>query len=142
MDTRVRPCEDSVNDFYITMSSSDSNKYFPRNKPSHFRLKLQERLKLQGSWNVALCEIHSTKRFNQPVYVCSNLTSLYIANGSLSAVLRYIHGGKSNVFDTHYFIRVDGYEYDAIEIYITDTSMNLVSFEDQQVTCTLRFQRT
>ena len=137
MDTCFRSFEYySVNDFYITFSSSDSDKYFPKNKPFHFHLKLQERLKLQGHWKVALCEFHTTGRIGQSVYVCSNLTSSYIASGSLSAALRYIPDiRKSFVFDTQYFIKVDGYEYDSIEIYITDASMNLVSFDSQQVMC-------
>ena len=142
MDIDFRTCEDSVNGFYVTLGSDDSAKYFKRNKSSHFHVKLQERLKLQGSWNVALCEIHSSKRVQQPVYVCSNLTSSYIANGSLSAALRYMPDlRKSYVFDTPYFIKVDGNEYDAIEIYITDASMNLASFEVEQVTCTLHFKQ-
>ena len=143
MDTGFRHCQDSVNSFYITLSSDDSAKYFKRNKSSHFHVKLQERLKLQGSWSVALCEIHTSQRMAQPVYVCSNLTSSYIANGSLSAALRYIPDTRrSNVFDTPYYINIDGDEYDAIEIYITDASMNLVAFEQQQVTCTLHCKQT
>ena len=142
MDTGFRTCHDSVNNFYITLSSDNSVKYFKTNKASHFHVKLQERLKLQGSWNVALGEIHSSKRIPQHVYVCSNLTSSYIVNGSLSSALRYIPDTRrSYVFDTQYFIRVDSHEYDVIEIYITDTSMNPVSFDEQQLTCTLHFKR-
>ncbi len=48
---------------------------------------------------------------------------------------------KNYVFETPYYISIDGVEYDTIEIYITDDSFNPVSFDAEQVTCTLHFKQ-
>ena len=131
-----------MKDFYITLKNSDSIRFFPNNNPSHFRVKLQERLKVLGHWKVALCEIHTSKSVQEAVYVCSNLTSRYIANGSIVPALRHLPDLRKNyVFETPYYISIDGVEYDTIEIYITDDSFNPVSFDAEQVTCTLHFKQ-
>ena len=98
----------------MTLKSYDSLKYFPHNSPSHFSVKLPGILKVYGHWRVALLEIHITPRTKEPVYVCSNLTSGYIANGVYSTVLRYIgNPRKSNVFETPHYIDINSSEYDA-----------------------------
>ena len=149
MDTCCRHGEERLSrmtDFYITLKNSDSVRFFPANKPSHFRVKLHERLKVGGHWKVALCEIHTTERIPVSVYACSNLTSSYIAGGSLTPALRYIpctsgHAANSHVFDTPYYISIDGHEYDTIEIYITDELFNITSLMTKHLTCTLHFKQ-
>ena len=76
----------------------------------------------------------------QTLVCCSNLTSSYVFGGYLSRVLRVIRN-KSKSFDTLYYIKVDANEYDMIEIYIKDTSMNPVSFEGRESWCTLHFKQ-
>ena len=142
MDTCFRHGEEPLKDFYITLKNRDSNKFFPNNKPEHFRVKLQERLKVLGQWKVALCEFHTTTRIGEAVYVCSNLTSSYIADGSLGSALRYIPDTRRNsIFESPYYINIDGHEYDMIEIYIADEAFNPMSFDVEQVTCTLHFKQ-
>ena len=136
MDTRQGYGED----FYITLSSKDSTNYFPGNNAGHFRVKLHERLKLQGLWKVALCEFHMSEKHDETLVCCSNLTSSYVFGGLLSRVLRLIRD-KSKTFHEPYYIKVDATEYDMIEIYIRDASMNPVSFDGSESVCTLHFKQ-
>ena len=42
---------------YLSVSSKDSNSYFPDNNVASFRVKLEKRLELIGCWKIALCEV-------------------------------------------------------------------------------------
>ena len=44
--------------FYLTLPSNSSLKYFPNNTVANFKVKLAEAIELIGAWEVALAEIH------------------------------------------------------------------------------------
>ena len=44
--------------FYLTLPSNASFNVFPDNKATHFKVKLAKPVHLQGSWEVALVEVH------------------------------------------------------------------------------------
>lgn len=44
-------------EFFMSLSSDNSIKYFPQNAPSKFTVRLPYKVQLQGEWNVALTEI-------------------------------------------------------------------------------------
>lgn len=50
-------------DFFLTLVSSSSTEMFPRNTTSSFTVLLPEKISLNGSWRVALAEIHYNYNF-------------------------------------------------------------------------------
>jgi hypothetical protein len=44
--------------FYLTLPSNSSMKYFPHNTVANFRVKLADRIVLPGQWEVALTGLH------------------------------------------------------------------------------------
>lgn len=46
-----------MNQFYITLPSDSSVKFYPDNTVAHFTTKLSQRLRLDGDYEVALCEL-------------------------------------------------------------------------------------
>lgn len=44
-------------EFFMSLSSDNSIKYFPQNAPSKFTVRLPHKVQLQGEWHVALTEI-------------------------------------------------------------------------------------
>ena len=44
-------------DFYLTLPSNSSLKYFPENNAAEFKTKLAQTINLRGTWEVALAEI-------------------------------------------------------------------------------------
>lgn len=52
------------NDFYLTLLSNSSFDVFPENKTSSFTVNLPREITLDGSWSVALAEIHYPQTFN------------------------------------------------------------------------------
>jgi hypothetical protein len=44
--------------FYLTLPSNSSMKYFPQNTVANFRVKLADRIVLPGQWEVALTGLH------------------------------------------------------------------------------------
>ena len=48
----------AISQFYVTLPSTSSFKYFPENKLSSFTTHLHTPLRLEGDWEVALVEIN------------------------------------------------------------------------------------
>ncbi len=51
------------NEFNVILPSWSSASLFPENTPTNFTVKLAQPMTLQGAWEVAICEIHSSKTF-------------------------------------------------------------------------------
>lgn len=51
-------------DFYMTLPSNSSMRYFPENTTSHFQTKLPHEWRLTGDWVVGLCEIQFPQTFS------------------------------------------------------------------------------
>ncbi|KAG8174224.1 hypothetical protein JTE90_016548 [Oedothorax gibbosus] len=49
--------DNSISNFYVTLTSTASMDYFPNNTQSSYRTKLNTPLRLNGDWEVALSEI-------------------------------------------------------------------------------------
>jgi hypothetical protein len=55
-----------MSDFYVTLLSDSSGKFFPDNTIAHFRTKLAQRISAGDDWKVGLAEIYFPK-LNMPV---------------------------------------------------------------------------
>lgn len=64
-------------EFYITLLSNSSMKYFPDNKTSSFRTQLSRTIKLDGIWEIALAEIQYPCTINN---INTNNNSIFIKN--------------------------------------------------------------
>lgn len=139
-----------MKDCYLTLSSTHSLQYYPSNNGSHFRVKLDPQIKLDGTYYVGLCQLHlstmlkeaGTKSRVSGIYVFTNMTSSYRVGESYTSVIRYIpQPKKDEVFTNPFYIEVDGSIYDSIEVYIMSDKMKPISFEGLTTTCTLHIRR-
>ena len=46
-----------MREFYITLPSNSSEEFYPDNRISEFRTKLQKAIELSENWEVGLCEL-------------------------------------------------------------------------------------
>lgn len=53
----------NTSQFYMTLPSNSSSKYFLNNDPAHYTTQLARRIDLMGLWEVALVEIHYPGNF-------------------------------------------------------------------------------
>jgi hypothetical protein len=63
--------------FYLTLPSNASHKTYPGNTLCHYYTGLHKRLRLEGDWECALCEIHYTRSWYN---VTDGTVDVYIAN--------------------------------------------------------------
>jgi hypothetical protein len=55
---------ENMSHFYITLPSDSSAKYFPNNTVAHYTTKLAKQLRLDGEYEVGLCELIYTNSWN------------------------------------------------------------------------------
>ena len=68
--------------FYMTVNSGTNLKYFPNNKPYHFKTHLQSALNLNGNWKVSLVDISlsDTTKKSVNLYIHSDICGESIVN--------------------------------------------------------------
>ena len=77
-----------MNQFYLTLPSDSSSKYFPENTVACFKTKLSERIELDGDYEVGLAQlIYPHTWFN------------FVNNGSLWVISK----NRENIFRKHTF---------------------------------------
>lgn len=58
----------------MVLSSDDGKMFYPDNRPSDFRVKLNRSIQLDGIWVIALSEFSTTERGNsEELYVYSDI---------------------------------------------------------------------
>ena len=110
---------------YIHVSSKDSVGYYPNNKPSLFRLKLNSRLDLQGPWELGVCDLvinnvdvaASMRDGGSTFSIACDICSGYIINGIQTRVLRTIpiQRNYQKTYPIIFYHPVETYSLDTIE---------------------------
>lgn len=126
---------------YIYLTSTDSHHFYPDNKANCFYVKLGERLRLSGSWKVALKEIYcppvppTTKFINVlcPIIAPSIVGDL---NCHLLRKIKTEYRSKkeknvvSKAFPKSYYIPITNVvDIETLYIKVTDQDFNLVNFD-------------
>lgn len=136
---------------YCYVSNENSLNHFPDNHAGEFKVKLAERLILEGEWVCALTEFQYTVQTPplealSEIYVCSNLCDSSLVGGVKLSVLRKIPNliqGEHIVqtFDPAFYIPVIQRDFSVIDIYLKDKNFQSVSFDSGSISCTLHFKR-
>jgi hypothetical protein len=89
-----------MSQFYITLPSDSSVKYFPNNTVAHYTTKLPESLNLNGDYEVGLSEIIYTKSWhNYPPEDCYlNLTKAAVHYTVIARSDVTFNGDKTKTF--------------------------------------------
>ena len=130
---------------YVYLSSSTSQEYFAANTAANFTNILPKKLELQGSWEVALLQIHyppSSK--GQFVKIQTDIASDVIYEDNMLPVLRRIPittKGKLYTPSYPFYIPVKKDHVDRISISIINDQGQFPSFTKKPVRCTLHFRK-
>lgn len=129
--------------FYISFTSDDSKFIFPRNKPTHFRFKLDKPLIFEGGkWTVTLVNFFHPD-FSPDVtemILCLNgiAQSILGDNKTLPMLQRY---PLSTEQPSSLHIPVMQNYFDSLEIFIIANRKHLNSLKRGKSLCTLHFKR-
>ena len=110
-------------DFYVLLSSEDSQLLYPGNRGNDFRVQLPQELNLSGYWDVAVSDIYIDQaegQTSQRLLVCCDIVDYTIVGDSLRQILRRI-SPSDNQFVTEQFIRVVQNTVRHIHIFILNT---------------------
>ncbi len=139
--------------YRITVRSDQSLKYWPDNKPSHFRIHLKSPLKIEGLWLVAITDIYARLRISgtdrthwyKHLYISSDMCTESIVGDKYSPLLRAIFptsaGRWMRSFALPQFVALRVKELSEVDILITDENDLPASFLTDPVTLTLHFRR-
>lgn len=131
---------------YVVLSSDQSLRYYPNNKPNRFRSHLNVPLLLEGTWKVALVEVDVSCNLSieDAIYICSPICQDSIVEGEKKPLLRrlmmHTPGVWSTIIDSPYYVPVNIKEMSDIEIYLTNKHEEEASFLDRPSTVTLHFK--
>ena len=130
--------------FYIHLSSEDSKIYFPANNVNTFTVKLPEVLKLDGQWEVSLCELfYPANNAVKNLFISSNLCIDTIIGDQKRPLLRMVRTKKSGYaeFGQRYYIPVSSDTIDRVTIYINTENETEIPFSSGTFRCTLHIRK-
>ena len=143
-----------MDEFYIHLSSTDSEDTYPHNTPADFRVQLPERVRFHGIWQCALAEIQYLSESSMPktistnLWVSSNVCCASIVGNTKAPILRCLTSvlGTYTTYDyslqhLHYY-PVKLTEVDVIHIYINTDDGNKASFLSGTLKVTLHFRQS
>ena len=122
------------NSLYLFLSSDDSKNYHPDNVGHTFTVELPARVKLGGTWEVAICDIHTQDPLSETVYLYSDISEYNYIKNSLEPVLRMI-------FPVRYYVLVRPKTLGRIKVYIRDRAKNIPNTLSERVELTLHLKR-
>lgn len=131
--------------FYVFLSNEDSKTIYPQNSPQDFIVQLPERIKLYGSWSVALTEVSYPFKFRKGIVpnwldIEVDVCEASIVGDQKQCILRRLPiSGKHLTFNPPFFFPVRHQEIDSIHVYIKDESGAVASFTSGLSYCTLQF---
>ena len=139
-----------MDEFYIHLSSTDSDNVYPHNIPADFQVQLPERLRFRGIWQCALAEIQymsgssMTKTIPSSLWLNSNVCCASIVGNTKAPILRCF----PSVLDTYeysfqnlHYYPVKLTELDVIHIYINTDDGKRASFLTGTLKVTLHFRQ-
>ena len=127
-------------DFYVLLSSKDSQLLYPENSGNNFRVQLPQELNLSGYWEVAVSDIYINQAEGQPsqrLLVCCDIVDYTIVGDSLRQILRRV-----SPLDKHFareqFARVVRNPVRHIHIFILDAQGKPINIRYCDVTLHFR----
>ena len=129
---------------YLFLSSDDSKNYHPDNVAHTFSIELPERVKLEGAWEVAVCDIHTQNPLSETVYLYTDISEYNYIKSSLEPILRMIFPSNSNhvIFPVRYYVPVRPKSLGRIKVYIRDRDKNIPNSLSERVELTLHLKRS
>lgn len=133
----------------IVVSSEDGKGLFTDNKPYDFRVKLNQRIRLDHNWVIAITEFTSSERIdshkNPELFIFSDICqNSFIGNNEHPLLRRtYFDNAKQRnvIYNTPYYIQVRQGEIQQIHFYIKDDKGQDASFLQEKVTITLHLKK-
>ena len=126
-------------DMYIHVSSSDSVVYYPENKPTLFRVKLNSRLDLKGLWKIGVCDLvmnnidvsASMKGGASTFSVACDICSGFIIDGVQTRVLRTfpIQRNYQKTYPIIFYHTIETYSLDTIEFRVVNDRSEAPTFK-------------
>ena len=125
------------------MSSEDSKNFHPDNKPQNFTVELMERLQLDGSWEIALCDINFGNEISESLYVVSDICNYSYCLDSSEPILRVIYPSNQKFiyFSKKYYIPVRDNNIRRISLYIKNKSGENTQILTERLDVTLHLRR-
>ena len=132
--------------FYVIIHSDRSLDYFPDNLPFQFKCHFNKPLTLEGSWELALCDIDINEKVQKPsLYVNCDLCQSMIVDGKSKTVLRKVNADMrrqfTNSFNWLFYVPVIKSEIREIQIDIKDANDRLAIFFNKTCVCDITFYR-
>lgn len=132
--------------FYMFLSSEDCKGIYPQNTPQDFIVQLPERLRLQGSWSVALAEVTYPSDFKGVtppwLHLEVDLCETSIVGDQKMSILRRLPSTAQHLtFNPLFYIPMRHQEFDHVHVYIKEPSGATASFVSGLSCCTLQFVR-
>ncbi len=151
MDPQGRYTEISIMSFFTIVTSFDSKKYFPDNRTSNFRVKLNKPLRFEtDQWLVGLSEFYmksdTIQSEPQLLQVMSNVCTTSYVGEEQKSILRQVPmpatvGDIRIGFHPSFYLKVSHNYLDTLHIYITDEHGKEVSLGNAITSCTLHFEK-
>lgn len=143
--------DDIDEDHIIFLFNDQSNKYYPENIPSNFKVHLSDTLYLEGKWEIAVLDFYSkekistVKKTKHELYIfCDVCMGVSLFHNEFS-LLRRVFPTPNNtwnyVFSNPIFVPVKKTEIRDLEIHIFDESGEQASFLNQRLSCTLHIRK-
>ena len=106
-------------------------------------MELTERLKLEGTWEVAICDFHTDNPLSEAVYLYTDISEYSCITSSLEPVLRMIFPSNINhvIFPVRYYVLVRPKNLGRIKVYIRDRAKNIPNSLSERVELTLHLKR-
>ena len=135
--------------FYITINSEQSKKYFVENSPGKFQVYLDQYLNFQDEYECALLDFMcTTKNFDgvmKDIYIYFNICTEQLVGDTRQSLVRSttVKRGQFQMekFYFPYYHNVRSMNTNLLELSIRDKTGNDVSFLTEITTCTFHFRR-
>jgi hypothetical protein len=129
-------------DMYVHVSSNDSASYYTHNTSSLFRVKLNNRLDLKGSWVIGVCDVtvddidvdrNRRGGFTSLLITCDICTG-FIVNGVQTRTLRTVPIQKrlQKVYPVVMYVPIETYSFDTMEFRVLKGSFEEAVFIDKK----------
>ena len=135
---------EDISGIYIFMSSNDSNIFHPDNQWDSFIIELNEQIKLDGYWVIALCDVNLDTICNEVLFVYCNLCDHSNVNSSLEPILKVIYPSetvKFFYFQDRYYVPIKQSNFSRIKIYIRDVNKKIPSSRGETLHLTVHLKR-
>jgi hypothetical protein len=139
---------ETMDSFYIYLSSDDSITFFPNNKPHDFTIDLGRNINLEGKWVCGLKEINCyvKKETTKILYVLCNSCVQSYAKNTYMPILRTVaidveEGMFIEEFSDTFYKKLSTNNISTVTISIRGSDGKNATFSSEPFKCILHFKR-